>query len=155
MYNFRILRWRGYGGCSPLRFVKVKKQGEKNEEKEKGGNSYITIICWLLTYIYVYIIVSQNSLFWFAERHLIKFNITRWIMKPRPNTWWNLATGDITCLRVIFKKNIDCAEFMCIRFTIDSDWRRYWASGFTEYKIHSLLNLFTWPGLFRNHANVM
>ena len=35
-------------------------------------------------------------------------------MKTRPNTWWNSATGDIDY----------CAEFMRIRFTIDSDWRR-------------------------------
>ena len=28
-----------------------------------------------------------------AERHLIKINISRWIIKPCPYTWWNLATG--------------------------------------------------------------
>ena len=39
-----------------------------------------------------------------AEWHLIKINITRWIVKPRPNTWWNLATGDFARRRVTFQK---------------------------------------------------
>ena len=37
----------------------------------------------------------ENSLFCLAERHLIKINNTRGLMKPRPNAWWNVATGDI------------------------------------------------------------
>ena len=53
--------------------------------------------------------------------------------KTSHNTWWDLATGDIP-------KNIDCAEFMRVRFTIDSDWCRMsvWINGElnTNTKIH-------------------
>ena len=45
-------------------------------------------------------------------------------MKPSQNTWWNLATGNIACRRVKFQKNIERTEFMRVRLTIDSDWRR-------------------------------
>ena len=57
-----------------------------------------------------------------------------------------MATGDIASQREIFQKNIDCAEFMCVRFTIDSDFE------LTEYEIQS--QIFTWPGLFWNQSNV-
>ena len=45
-----------------------------------------------------------NEIFVNSEGHLIKINITRQIMKPRPNMWWNLAVGDIAWRWVIFKK---------------------------------------------------
>ena len=70
-----------------------------------------------------------------AERHLIKINITCWIMIPGPNTWWNLAT-----VQVILQKILDCAELMPIRFVIDSDQRRmsFWIYGVqnTNSNIH-------------------
>ena len=47
-----------------------------------------------------------------TERHLIKINITRWIMKPRPNTWWDLATCVNAWRRVILKK-ISTAQNLC------------------------------------------
>ena len=49
---------------------------------------------WLLT----------NEIFVNSEGHLIKINITRRIMKPRPNMWWNLVMGDIAWRWAIFKK---------------------------------------------------
>ena len=64
-------------------------------------------------------------------------------MKPRANMWWHLATGDIAWRRVIFQKNIDCAEFMRVRFTIDSDWRRMsvWIYGALKRKHKYSLDL--------------
>ena len=99
-------------------------------------------------HIFIYHTFMKNSLFWLAERHLIKINNTRGLMKPRPNAWWNVATGDIAWRRVIFQnlKIIDCAEFMRVRFTIDSDWRRmsvwiYWVRNINT-NIH--LTWITW-----------
>ena len=45
-------------------------------------------------------------------------------------------TGDIP-------KNIDWAEFMHVRFTIDSDWRRMsvWIYGVQKYKLKYSLDL--------------
>ena len=88
---------------------------------------YFCVFDWR-TVFYVKVASAVNFVFfsssiltcmhtWRTEIHLIKINITRWIMKSRPNTWWNLATGDIP-------KNMDCAKLMRVRFTIDSDWRR-------------------------------
>ena len=57
-------------------------------------------------------------------------------MNPRPNTGWNMAT-------TIFQKNIDCAEFMCVRFTIDSEWRRMSVSICGERNTNSNIHL-TW-----------
>ena len=49
-------------------------------------------------------------------------------MKPRPN----LATSDI-------KRNIDCAEFMCIRFTMASyECLNLWS---TKHKLKHSLDL--------------
>ena len=66
---------------------------------------YFCVFDWR-TVFYVKVASAVNFVFfsssiltcmhtWRTEIHLIKINITRWIMKPRPNTWWNLATGDI------------------------------------------------------------
>ena len=42
-----------------------------------------------------------------------------------PNTWWVLATCDIAWRRAIFPKKITTAQnFMRVRSTIDSAWRR-------------------------------
>ena len=81
--------------------------------------------------------------------NLIKINITRGFIKPRPNTWWNLSTGDSAWRRVIFLKEIDCAEFMRERFTKNSDWRRInvWI-----YGVRNKPQIFTWPGLFWNQT---
>ena len=51
-----------------------------------------------------YTFIYQIVCFWLAERHMIKINITRWITKPRPNKWWNLATADIAWRWVILPK---------------------------------------------------
>ena len=53
-------------------------------------------------------------------------------MKSRTNTRLNLGTCDIAWRR----KKIDCAEFMRVRFTIDSDWRRM-SVYFQEYEIQT------------------
>ena len=70
-------------------------------------------------------------------------------MKTSPNTWWNSATGDIDY----------CAEFMRIRFTIDSDWRRmsvwiyrvrlgrHWVSRGDNFPCYPLVQSLNWlPG---------
>ena len=79
------------------------------------------IICSPVCYLYILYLPIKYWILIDCET-LIKINITLWIMKPRPTKWWNLATGDIAWRRVILKK-IDCAEFMRVRFTIDSDLR--------------------------------
>ena len=54
----------------------------------------------------------MKYLFRLAERHLITIHNTRWIMKPCPITWWNLATSDITWRPVTFQ-NISTAQNWC------------------------------------------
>ena len=51
------------------------------------------------------------------------------------NGWYCLTTGDIP-------KNIDCAEFMRVRFSMDSDWCRMsvWIYG-VQYKHKYSLHL--------------
>ena len=57
---------------------------------------FMDIVYFLLSYI----ILSCKI----VDSDWLRVNITRWIRKPRPNTWWNLATGDIAWRRVIFQK---------------------------------------------------
>ena len=64
--------------------------------------------------IYIYCILSCKvySRFWLSERHFFQNQYHSRIMKPRPNTWWNLASGDIAWRRVIFQ-NISTAQNLC------------------------------------------
>ena len=57
---------------------------------------FMDIVYFLLSYI----ILSCKI----VDSDWLRVNITRWIRKQRPNTWWNLATGDIAWRRVIFQK---------------------------------------------------
>ena len=74
---------------------------------------YFCVFDWR-TVFYVKVASAVNFVFfsssiltcmhtWRTEIHLIKINITRWIMKPRPSTWWNFVMGDIARRRVIFQ----------------------------------------------------
>ena len=70
---------------------------------------------------------------WFslAKRYLIKINVTSWIMKPRPNTWWILATGDIAWRREMFQK------YRLRRIYASTVHHRFWLESYERLDIRS------------------
>ena len=76
-----------------------------------------------------------------AEEHWIKINITRWIMKPRPHIWWNLAKGDIAWRRVIFQKKISTAQTLSAYGLPKILTCVVWTFVFTEYEIQTHIHL--------------
>ena len=74
---------------------------------------------------------------------LIKINITCWITKPRPNTWWNLDTGDIAWRRVIFQKISNRLRRLDARMV----HHKFWLASYERLNIQSMKynsNIQTW-----------
>ena len=99
---------------------------------------------FLCVHLNVYRCIFYITLsFWLANRHLIKINI----MKPRLNTSWDVATGDIAWRWVIFQK-LSTAQNLCAYGSPYILTGVVWAFEYTEYEIQR--QIFTWPGLFWN-----
>ena len=58
-------------------------------EKERFDSGKCPKLCIYDIILYVYV------WFWLDERHLKKINITCWIIRTHPITWWDVTTGDI------------------------------------------------------------